>query len=586
MCLQAFAQEIPVYKVPDVIVTAPVFREAVPDAVVELPATTSKAATLDDALRGAPGVVVSRSGGTGQPSSLFLRGAASEHTLVLIDGVEVNDPSHPTGGFDFSTVDLNLVEKVEIFKGPQTLRFGAGAVGGVVNIVTKKGTAPKNIVSGRAGAHQTNQQTATRLGTGYSFSLTRFETAGISAARDEPELDGHRYMAAALRASAAVSDKTEVELVSRATTSHSELDYATSNSGPYYLAPDDPNYQVDTLGLVNAVKSRTLWTNRWRSDFTLSHFYLNRTYDNAADAANPATFHEDRHANTTKFENVNFFAPHPRFTLSIGPSYRGEQAKYSQWIAGAFTEAHYSLRPFFFRGGLRADRHKKFGGHFTYSAAVGVLLGDTNLEARSASAFKSPSLFQIYDPTYGNENLNPERVRGKEISAEQRFAGAVVKTTAFEYQYQDLIQFASRYQNVSTARTTGCELEAGYDMGSAFDIQAAYSYTDARNTRTGARLLRRPYHAWRVGAGVAPASFLKLRAEYRAAGSRPDIDALSAAPVSVAAYDVAEVSAAVAFDEQTELTASVENLFDRDYEEIAGYGTPGLGVYFGLKTEL
>jgi len=587
--LNALAQEIPVYKTPPVLVTPATFREAEPDSIVELPPnSTSKAATLDDVLRGAPGVVVSRSGGTGQPSSLFLRGAASEHTLVLIDGVEVNDSSSPAGAFDFSTVDLNLVEKVEVFKGPQALRYGSGAMGGVVNIVTKKGGEKRNIFSGRAGSHETNQVTATRLGKSYSLSATRFESGGISAAANHPERDGHRFLAAALRATHELNDRTEVELISRVTSSRSDLDYSTSNSGPYFLEPDDPNYHVETLGLVNALKAKTMWTERWKSQFALSHFYLNRTYTNPADEVNPATFYDDRYSRTTRFENVNSYAPSSRLTFSFGPSARHESAKDSAWIAGAFADVALSRRPFFLNTGVRLDRHKDFGGQFTYSVMPGVRLGEaTTITARHATAFKAPSLFQLYDPTFGNENLNPERVRGEELSLEQGITDQIsFKVTAFQYHYEDLIQFATRYNNVGEAKTSGCEIEYSQKIGEWFDVQGAYTYTDARNEQTGARLIRRPFNSWRAGIGAELTDFLTLRGEYRGVGSRPDIDALSAANVTTASYEVADVSAAIRLDKKTQITTSVENVFDRKYQEINGYGTPGLGVYFGVKTEL
>lgn len=586
--INAGAQEIPVYKTPPVLVTPGSFREPEPDTIVELPVEgTSKAATLDDALRGASGVVVSRGGGTGQPSSVFVRGAASEHTLVLLDGVEMNDPSSPGGGFDFSTVDLNLVEKVEIFKGPQTLRYGSGALGGVVNIVTKKGGGRKTLFTGRAGSHQTHQVTATRLGKNYSLSATRFETSGISAAAKHPELDGHRYVAAALRASIPLTEKWELDWISRVTAAESELDYAPSNSGPHFLEADDPNYQVDTLGLVNALKGQAMWTERWKSNFSLSHYYMNRTYNNPADEVNPATFRDDRHANTLRLENVNSYAANSRATFSFGPSFRSERAQHSSWSAGFFGDAALSRRPFFLNTGGRVDVHQKFGEHFTYAFTPGVRLWEaTTVTARWATAFKSPSLFQLFDPTFGNENLNPERVRGEEVSVEQGFGEHIaLKATAFQYHYADMIQFANRYQNVAEARTRGAELEYSQKLG-WLGVQGAYTYTDARNLQTGARLIRRPFNSWRAGVNAEVTDYLKLRGEYRGAGSRPDLNALSFTSITTPGYEVADISAALAFDKKTQVTASVENVFDRRYQEINGYGTSGLGVYFGLKTEL
>jgi vitamin B12 transporter len=583
---EARAQEIPIYKTPAVVVTPGQFRESEPDSVVELPANgNSKAATLDDVVRGVPGVVVARSGGVGQPSSLFLRGSSSEHTLVLIDGVEINDPAHPSGGFDFSSVDLNLVEKVEVYKGPQTLRYGPGAMGGVINIVTKKGGTPKNIFAGRAGDYQTNQLTATRLGRNYAVSATRFETAGVSAAAGHPERDGHRYSAAAFRGGYDWSESTELEWISRLMWSESDLDFAT---GPgFSLVADDPNYHVKSTGLVNALKARTRWSEGWKSDFALSHYYLNRNYANPADVDNPEVFHDNRHSHSMTFNNVNTWAVNPKTTLAFGPSARAEQAKSKAWTAGLFADVNLSLRPFFIQAGVRADQHKNFGARPTYAFAPGVRLGDwTTLSVRVATAFKAPSLFQIYDATYGNENLNPERVRGEELSLEQQITESIYfKATGFRYHYQDLIQFTSRYENVSAAKVRGGEFEYSQKI-SHLKFQGAYTYTDARNEVTGGRLSRRPFHSWRVGAGAEVTDYLSLRAEYRGVGSRRDQDAITAVANTNPGYEVADVSAAISLEKNLQVTVSVENAFDRKNQEVSGYGTPGLGVYFGVRAEL
>ncbi len=586
--LNALAQDIPIYKTPDVIVTPASFREAAPDTIVEIPAnSTSKAATLDDVMRGVPGVVVARSGGTGQPSSLFIRGAASEHTLVLLDGVEINDPAHPTGGFDFSTVDLNLVEKIEIFKGPQALRYGSGAMGGVVNIVTKKGGDQKNIVALRAGSHGTNQVRVARLGKSYALSATRYETTGISAAKGGAEADGHRYLAAAFRGGIQATEDTEFEFISRALGAASDLDYAPSGSGPYFLEADDHNYKVDNFHLINALKGSTNWNSKWKSNFTFSHFYLHRTFDNKADAGNPSTFHDDRYANSTKFENINSYAYNNRTTLTFGPSARVEKTKHSAWIAGIFADVNISRKPFFMQWGGRYDHHQQFGDQFTYAISPGVrLFSATTLTARHATAFKAPSLFQIHDPTFGNANLRPERVRGDELSLEQGIGEDIkIKLTEFRYQYRDLIQFASRYSNISAAETNGLELEYSQTLDRV-ELQAAYTYSDARNGKTGQRLLRRPLNSWRAGAGWKVSDDLNLRAEYRGLDSRPDIDALSGSPLTVDGYDVVDISAAYSLNAGTQLTLSVENAVDNKYQEIAGYATPGVSVYAGAKTEL
>ncbi len=591
----ASAQDLPRYLLPAVVVTPGSANNSPdPDITVEVPANaTPKAATLDDVLRGAPGVVVARAGGAGQPSSLFIRGAASEHTLVLLDGVELNDPAQPTGGFDFSTIDLNMVERVEIFKGPQALRFGSGAVGGVVNIVSKKGGGAKKWMGAlRGGSHQTNQQSAAALGesaTGfkYAISASRYESGGISAARGGAEKDGHSYLAAAVRLSTGDPDN-EWEFISRTLRSNSDLDYSTSSTGPYFLAPDDPNYFVGDFQTVNAIKHHKQ-RGKWVSDLSLSHFYLHRRYENKSDTSNPAYFLDNRFANSLKSEKIFARTMDPSTTLALGPSVRYETTgSHSHFLTGGFADLSYK-KDWRAQGGVRYDHHSVFGGQLTYAAGLGYRWksSKTTLSTRLATAFKSPSLFQLHDATFGNHNLRPERVRGEEVSVEQLLKDThTLRLTGFRYFYSELIQFSTRYENLASAKSYGVEAEYNKDLSHNFDLQFAYSYTDARNEQTGARLLRRPFHSYRVGAGARFSDSFSARAEYRAVGSRPDIGALTAAPTITQAYDVLDISATKAIGASTQITASVENALSASYEEVSGYGTPGLGFYLGLRSEL
>jgi outer membrane cobalamin receptor len=139
--LPAAAQDIPVYRMTRIVVTPDEeFFGPKPDTVIEIPeGSPGRAPTLDEALKGAPGVAMARTGGPGQPAALFFRGSPAEHTLVLVDGVEVNDAGAPAGAFDFSTLDMNMVERIEIYKGPQAMRFGSGAMGGVINVRGARG---------------------------------------------------------------------------------------------------------------------------------------------------------------------------------------------------------------------------------------------------------------------------------------------------------------------------------------------------------------------------------------------------------------------------------------------------------------
>src|SRR5262249_38158702 len=146
-----------------------------------------QATTAADALRGTPGLNVVRSGGQNQITSVFIRGANSDHTLVLIDGVEANDPSSPARAFDFSHLTLDDVERIEVLRGPQSTLYGSNAIGGVVNIITKRGEGPPSgYLLGEYGTYNTFRQAGgvsggTKL-VNYSFSFSHITSDGFSAA--------------------------------------------------------------------------------------------------------------------------------------------------------------------------------------------------------------------------------------------------------------------------------------------------------------------------------------------------------------------------------------------------------------------
>ncbi len=592
----AHAQDIPVYRMTRIVVT-PDEGEigAKPDAVIEIPENApGRAATLDEALKSAPGLVVAKSGGPGQPSALFLRGSASEHTLVLLDGVEINDPSAPAGAFDFSTLDMNLVERVEIFKGPQALRFGSGAMGGVINVVTRKGYASaEDSVGGgrlavRAGSFETNALSAALLGgterAHYAISLNRFESAGISASREGDELDGHRYWAGAMRLGYRVSDSSELELVSRASTSYAELDFSPSSAGPYFTVADDPNYRVTGTRATNALSLAQSWSERARSKFTLGHDYTDRRYRDDPDALNADALRETRWGGTFKADAPTSWRVSERTEWNFGPSYRREQNQRRAEIAGAFADWNFNPGNFLMGAGARVDHHSRFGVQHSGQVSPGVSWRGGALKARWATAYKSPSLYQLYDPSFGNEELNPERVFGEELTVQQALGTAYVAITAFRYRYRDLIQFSSRYENLSAARAQGAEIELTGGGDTQFEL--AYTYTDARSLSTGAQLLRRPFHSWRAGLTRAFGDRLSTRAMYYGVGRRADIDALTSANLETGAYDVLDLSLNYSVRTDLHFTFSAENVLDRKYQQVAGYGTPGAAFFVGAKAEL
>ena len=521
-------------------------------------------ATLFEALRNS-GVTALRAGGPGQPTSIFIRGASSEQTLVLVDGIEVNHPGHPTGGFDDAAIDTQLIERVEIFKGPQSARFGPGAAGGVINIITKEGNGPASLLlHARAGSYQTNQGAAAVLGSegriNFALSASRFETAGFSAAKDGTEKDGFQKSAFNSRLGYRWSEDGSATLITRSAFSRADLDYS--------LIADDPDYHARTESLANAVLLHERWSPRWESHATLAHYKVNSSVD----------------AQNLKFEIENRLAVSEHFKVSFGPSHRRESTRSEMHTTGAFAVADLKNGQFIFTVGERVDFHSRYGTFFSHSVSPTYVLGGTKFSARASTGFKSPSLYQLYDPSFGDQNLQPEKVFSQELGIDQQIAREhLLSLSLFRNQSRDLIQFTNRYANVRAASGQGFELEYRGQFGFlATDV--AYNYLQTRDESTGLSLPRRPMHHWLANARYLFRERWRFSATFRHLGERADVDALGGSRVTSPSFQTWDASAGARLAAVTWLSLSVENIFNRDYQQINGYSSPGLAGYVDLQT--
>ncbi|MGE3680653.1 MAG: TonB-dependent receptor plug domain-containing protein [Bdellovibrionales bacterium] len=580
---------------------------AEPDDIIDVGKGLSLTTTADEALRETPGAVIVREGGVGQKSALFFRGASSEHTLVLIDGIEVNDPSTPGGGFNFSAVDLSLIERIEVYRGANTLRFGSGAIGGVINIITKKGSGPpRPFFLQKVGSHQTVQVGTGILGASrawdYSLSLNRFSTDGISAADGYPEDDAHRFSTVAGQVGYEISAQTRARWISRYSESLTELDYSPTSTPPYFPSPDDPNYEGRAYQIANALDMETDWSPSWHSHTQISHFYQDRRYSDLPDALNPDSLKSRYRSEVIRVESSSRWRLSNAVNMSFGPSYRQELAAFlygspslvlrlpesSARLLGAFARLDLNSETLLFEAGGRLDSHSLFGGFGTYTVSPGFHFGSnhTTLRTRFASAFKAPSLTQLFDPDVGNPLLEPERVRSEELMVEQRVGDrAFLEVAIFRNHFRNLVQLANRYENVGSARSEGVESTL---RGKYRNLQwhLAHTYLEAKNERTGESLLRRPSHSAGAGVQWELSNQLSFGLIYRLRGGRTDIDQFTSARTHIGSYDLWNVSAQYKVDMNLSITGQIENVLDRNFQETPGFATPARSVYVSLLVGL
>ena len=576
--------------------------------------------TLLEVLQEVPGLMVIQNGGKGAAANIFLRGANSEHTLVLMDGIELNDPMTPSRSSDLAHLSLQNVERIEILRGPQSTLYGSDALGGVINIITQRGTGkPKVALSSGGGSYGTVTSAAGLSGASkkgnYSLGISYLQTRGITAASQayagNKERDGYRNFSFSGRLGYSPNPNLDFDLVLHALTTKTDID----NYGGAY--GDDPNnYQFyDSVFIKGQI--RTLgWKNRWEQKLGLAVVSSQRKNQNDPDDAH--LFDSERgffKSRLVKVDWQNNFFLHESNTLTVGAAYEQEQGNseydsQSVWgpytsvfplqkesIAGIYVQDQIRLAGRLFTTvGLRFDRHRRSGEALTYRIAPAYVIEQTGtkIKATLGTAFKSPSLYQLYAPgtmwgRIGNLSLKPEEARGWDAGVEQSLWGGriLVGATYFSNTYKNLINFemVQGYVNIGRAVSRGVEVTFEASPLRSLLCRASYTRTEARDKDQDTYLLRRPKDKAQANLDYQFTSRGHLSAGVIFIGRREDIDYADWPYPRISLPGYALLNAALSYDlaSQVQVFANLENILDAKYEMIYGYGTPGFSVFGGVK---
>jgi len=608
----------------EVVVTATRRAEAVRDEVgsslTVIPAeeiARRQYRTVAEALRGVPGMDLVQSGGAGGNAVAFIRGANSEHTLVLIDGVEANNPITPNRAFNFSDLSIENVERIEIVRGPQSTLYGSDALGGVINIITRRGAgAARGSVSLEGGSYSTFTERAGVSGgddrLSYSLGVFRQDSASISAAnaRDgNTEHDGFENTAFSARLEGELADPLSLELVSRYNTSRSDID----NGGG--IGGDDPNriFLQDQLFLRSGARARLfggVWQQRWGFSFSDQTFEDN----NDPDELHPTDrLRSEYDSQRFKFDLVNELALAPEHTLVLGAEYEREEgdSRYSSSSSwGSFSElfaeedAHNTgwfseLRTglgnrFDLTAGVRLDDHSFGDVETTWRVSPVIAIPETGSRVRGAigTGFKAPSLYQRFS-AYGSTELEAEESFGWDAGIEQEMFSEDLLLTAtwFSNDFDNLITFdpvTYLYDNIADATSAGVEVGAAWQVHRELALRGTFTWTDTEDAATGEELLRRAREKATIEARWQASSRLSLTAAGLLVGNREDLDYSTGAPtrVTLGRYLVWSLAGEYRLSDYITIFSRLENLFDKEYEEIAGFGTPGFGAYGGVSVAL
>ena len=526
---------------------------------------------VSEVLRRLPGLSVSEGGGT---AGVSIRGANSSHTLVMLDGVPLNDPMSPAKAFNFSSFSLLGVDRIEVLRGPQSVLYGSDAMGGVINIIAKKGSLAKPITQLEVQGGTAKNYSTQLESSGSSYALG----AGVSGANTE-DFGRNQMLNAHVQAENSSVPGLSARVYTRFTHGESKSTFA----------PETPFEFVDIgteqLSLVGAKLAATSFSI-WEPVLSMSYSQIERTNQHGArgvvESLEKTRFQGDR----VLGEFQNTFAAWETSTWMLG--------LVSSWDAGlsADTHAHraeqsvfvqnqYTTPAFFSVAGVRYD----VGSAETFRWAPGYFVESLGLTARASvgSGFKAPSLYQLYS-SYGNTALAPERSVAFDAGLEKTISSSKlgkVGLTYFRNDFHDLIDFdfsTLRYTNVGVARTQGLEaMFMAEVLGASF--KSHYTYTLAKDLSSGLSLLRRPVHRAGIQAMTHPVLRLEAGFVVEHVGVREDINTLSASRtperIKLSPYTTLDVLLAYTLSTSVKLTGKVANILNTSFEEIHGYPSPG-----------
>lgn len=539
-----------------------------------------------DILSTVPGLSLSRNGAFGGVTTVRMRGAPGDKTLVLVDGVVQNDASSPNGGFDFAGFDLADVARVEILAGPQGSLWGSDAIGGVISFTSRELDGWRASLEG--GTYSTVRGVAAGgvATDGYAFggSLAGYRTDGVSKAAAGTENDGFESWTAAVNGRVNLSDTVSLEGRVRYNRFEADLDGYDA-----FFAFGDTADRARSKAWSGFGRVRAEGLLGLDQTFTVSLYDLSR--DNIS--AFSSTY-EARRADWRWTAGRG--GPDDRFAFVVGAERDDTEASLSTGgradlgATSAFGVVRFSpVQRLTLGGALRHDEPDDFRGKTTARVSVtGDLGAGFTGQASWGQGFKTPTISQaVCDfcfPAGPSTGLRPETAEGWDLGLSWRAPDdrAFVQVTGYRLAVEDQISYGiGRYVNIDQTLTTGVTASGELSLG-AFRLAASYGYTDAADRSTGARLLRVPEHAGSVSLGWRDGAYdalLTVRAEGEQADSNPS----TFSPQRRKGFVTADLAGGWRLDDRVELTARLENLADRRYQETLGYGEAGRALYVGVR---
>lgn len=592
--LAAFALPVHSQNEDSVVVTASRTEQRIRDAIPHITVLTardirdSQAFDLPSLVKREAGFEFTQNGGIGTVTGIFLRGGRSAQALVLLDGLRVEDAGF--GAAAFQHIMLDEVERVEIVRGNVSSLYGSSAVGGVIQVFTKRGRgtpAPSfEATLGSRGTAKLRMGYGGEIGdTRFNLTVSQFDTNGFSAINPSlapnanPDRDGYRNTSVAGSLSHRFSPQHEAGATIYAT--RGRLDFDSAFGAP-------ANVHKSAQDLDNAsVYWEARWLSWWKSRFTLGQGSDYRTDTLNGNFAN--------NSNTVSrqfiWDNEIRVAPEHLFTLGAenlrqtlaNSSFTRLLRRDAGTLRGGYLGriGRHSLQL-----NARRDDYSDFGTASTHFAGYGFdLTDDWRLTASASNAFRAPT-FQDLFGFGGNAALRPEKSRISELGVQWADGPHRLRLVAFDTKYEDAITFdlaTFTVRNVRKASVQGFEASYTGRIGE-FDLRASFTVQDPVEQEPNAQALQAIRRAKAFGSFSAFRSFgaLRLGGEILAGGPRPDSNIVTGARLQEAGYTLVNLTARYQFDKNLYVAAKLENALGERYQLVHGFNTPSQGVFFTL----
>ncbi|MEM9965076.1 MAG: TonB-dependent receptor [Asticcacaulis sp.] len=547
-----------------------------------------------------PSATIAQNGGLGTVATTRIRGAESDHTIYVLDGIRLADPTQIGGNINAGLLIAGDIERIEVVRGPFATLWGSGAVGGVVSLSSKSVTRP---LEGRFSLEGLEDYGAVRLSLGgkqdkltWRLAAGRTKESDLSALKSGTEIDTFSQNQYRLGLGYAISDALAVTLSALRTRSHSDYDNFgdTGDYGNVLESIYSLGYRFTGANMTHALSLSQVDSER--------HDYSGTDVENLNGKGKVRTFDYTGTAHLSDVTRLVFGASHEQSEATY-QAYGGPVMDKDVSIDSLFVQASHDFTDAFnLTASLRYADHETFGDHTIGHVSASYLVTDNLvLRASFGQGFNAPSLYQLYSDT-GNPDLAPEKAESGEIGVDYYLTArrARLSLTAFKRETKNHFTYINCYEapialcddrgewggyylNRARTEAEGLELEFEGDLTANTRLRANYSHVIAKDAVMDIDLPRRPRHLGNIDITHTVTPDFNIGLGLRYAGSTRDSDFST---TRLKPYGVLDLRAAYKIRERITVYGRVENLGDADYETAGGYSVPGRRLWLGLRADL